>query len=227
MVALSNLGNVLAVAFAHARLNQELAKEGILPFSRFFASNKPFNAPAASLFLHWIVTIIVLVAPPAGEAYEFIVDLYTYPGAWINGFVGLGLLWIHFDQWNNDRRGTGKYPPEEDYYGAEKTPPAAVTGRPLKWIPNGWKSPHILTVIYVLANAFLAIVPFIPPNERSTGYPHYVFPIVGVGVLLLGAVYWVLWAKVRPRLGGYKIVAERTVLEDGAEVVRYKKVKTQ
>lgn len=48
-VALSNIGNVLAVSFAHSRLNQELAKEGLLPFSRFWASNRPFNAPAASV----------------------------------------------------------------------------------------------------------------------------------------------------------------------------------
>jgi amino acid transporter len=50
-VALSNLGNVLAVSFAHSRFNQELAKEGLLPFSRFWASNKPRNAPAASVSL--------------------------------------------------------------------------------------------------------------------------------------------------------------------------------
>jgi amino acid transporter len=50
-VALSNLGNVLAVSFAHARVNQELAKEGMLPFSRFWASNRPFNSPAASVSL--------------------------------------------------------------------------------------------------------------------------------------------------------------------------------
>lgn len=48
-VALSNLGNVLAVSFAHSRLNQEVAKEGLLPFSRFWASNKPFNAPATAV----------------------------------------------------------------------------------------------------------------------------------------------------------------------------------
>lgn len=102
-VALSNLGNVLAVSFAHARLNQELAKEGLLPFSRFWASNKPFNAPAASvstsssplwlsevdvepiqLFLHWFVTVIVLVAPPAGPAYNFIVNLWVVPIFWVH-----------------------------------------------------------------------------------------------------------------------------------------------
>lgn len=49
LVALSNLGNVLAVSFAHARLNQEFGKEGLLPFSKFWASIKPFNAPAAAV----------------------------------------------------------------------------------------------------------------------------------------------------------------------------------
>lgn len=66
-VSLSNLGNVLAVSFSQARVNQgihlysqpkgtayrcvipELAKEGLLPWSSFWASNKPFNAPAASV----------------------------------------------------------------------------------------------------------------------------------------------------------------------------------
>ena len=58
-VALSNLGNVLAVSFAHARLNQELAKEGLLPFSRFWATNQPSNAPSASVSPWKMVDLIV------------------------------------------------------------------------------------------------------------------------------------------------------------------------
>ncbi|KAI5777735.1 amino acid/polyamine transporter I [Geopyxis carbonaria] len=193
-VALSNLGNVLAVAFAHARVNQEFAKEGILPFSRFFASTKPFNAPAAALLLHWAVTVIVLVAPPPGEAYEFLVDLYTYPGAWINTCVAGGLLYLHF-------RRT-----------AER-----------------WTSPYTsalpVTALYMASNLFLAVVPFIPPRDEETGYPYFVFPVVGVGVLALGAVYWGVWARLRPWVGGYRVVAEREVGDDGAEVVRYRKVR--
>ena len=68
-VSLSNLGNVLAVSFSQARVNQgihpetqlknmaylcfipELAKEGLLPWSSFWASNKPFNTPSASVSL--------------------------------------------------------------------------------------------------------------------------------------------------------------------------------
>ncbi|KAI0601190.1 amino acid/polyamine transporter I [Biscogniauxia sp. FL1348] len=196
-VAISNLGNVLAVSFAHSRLNQEFGKEALLPFSRFWGSNKPFNSPAAALFLHWIVTVIVLVAPPAGAAYNFIVNLYTYPGAWINAFVAAGLLYL---QWKKS---------------------------------ENWSSPwHTflpITVVYLLANIFLAAVPFVPPNGdwNSDGYPYYVFPVVGVGVLILGGVYWLCWSKIWPAIGGYKIVASRAVDETGAEVIRYLKIKTR
>lgn len=43
-------------------------------------------------------------------------------------------------------------------------------------------------------------------------------------MLLLGVVYWAGWTKVLPRVGGYRVVAERKVLEDGAEAVRFRKV---
>ncbi|KAG8164065.1 hypothetical protein KVR01_005983 [Diaporthe batatas] len=195
-VALSNLGNVLAVSFAHARLNQELGKEGMLPFSRFWASNKPSNAPAASLFLHWLITVIVLVAPPAGPAYNFIVDLYTYPGVWINGFVAAGLIYLQFKKSEN-------------------------------W-SSPWHTYLPVTLLFLAMNVFLAIVPFIPPTGSwdAEGYPYYVFPVVGVGVLILGGFYWTIWTKVLPSIGGYKVVAERSVTDDGAEVVTYIKVKS-
>jgi hypothetical protein len=48
--------------------------------------------------------------------------------------------------------------------------------------------------------------------------------VVGVGVLLLGVVYWCFWTKVFPRIGGYKVVAERTFNDSGVETVQYRKV---
>lgn len=71
-VALSAWGNVLSVIFSQGRLVQELGREGILPLSRFWASNKPFNAPAAGLFEHWLVSVIIMLAPPPGDAYNFV-----------------------------------------------------------------------------------------------------------------------------------------------------------
>ena len=67
LVALSAFGNVLTVTFAQARVNQELAKEGVIPFSRFWASGWPFGAPSAGLLLHFIPSFIVIVAIPFGE----------------------------------------------------------------------------------------------------------------------------------------------------------------
>ncbi|KAH7632466.1 amino acid permease-domain-containing protein [Sordaria sp. MPI-SDFR-AT-0083] len=194
LVALSNIGNVLAVSFTHSRVNQELAKEGILPGSKFWASTKPFKTPAASLLLHWIVTVIVLVGPPPGPAYNFLVNLYTYPGAWINGLVAGGLIYLRLSK------------------------------------TEGWSSPwHTwlpVVFIYLCLNLFLAITPFIPPNDdwNADGYPYYAFPLVGTGVLGLGAVYWVGWTKVLPQFGGYELVAEKAIDETGAEVIRYRKI---
>ena len=66
-VALSALGNVMAVIFAQARVNQELAKEGVVPFGRFWASNWPFGSPSGGLLLHFIPSFIILVAIPFGK----------------------------------------------------------------------------------------------------------------------------------------------------------------
>jgi amino acid transporter len=71
-VALSAFGNVLSVIFSQGRLVQELGREGILPFSRFWASSRPFNAPLAGLFEHWLVSVVIMLAPPPGDAYNFI-----------------------------------------------------------------------------------------------------------------------------------------------------------
>lgn len=71
-VALSAFGNVLSVIFSQGRLVQEIGREGIIPFSSFWASNKPFNSPFAGLFEHWAVSVIIMLAPPPGDAYNFI-----------------------------------------------------------------------------------------------------------------------------------------------------------
>lgn len=71
-VALSALGNVLSVIFSQGRLVQELGREGILPFSKFWASNRPLNAPFPGLLWHWLICAITILAPPPGDAYNFI-----------------------------------------------------------------------------------------------------------------------------------------------------------
>lgn len=59
-------------------MKQELGKEGVLPWSRIWASDKPFGTPGASLFLHWAFSIVVISATKSGDAYNFVVLLFTY-----------------------------------------------------------------------------------------------------------------------------------------------------
>ena len=138
----------------------------------------------------------MIIAPPPGPAYSLIVDLYTYPGAWVNCFVAAGLIYLRCntrERWSS---------------------PFTV------WLP--------VAGLFLMSNMFLAIVPFVPPRSHSggnLGYPFYVFPVVGVTVLLLGGLYWAIWAKLAPRLGHYRLEAQTLLAADGTKSVRYVKVK--
>jgi hypothetical protein len=39
--------------------------------------------------------------------------------------------------------------------------------------------------------------------------------VVGIGILLAGAVYWVFWAVLLPKLGGYELVWDNKIGTDG------------
>ena len=52
---------------------QELGREGVLPLSKIWASNWPFHSPAAGLLEHYLVSVIIMLAPPPGDAYNFLV----------------------------------------------------------------------------------------------------------------------------------------------------------
>lgn len=72
VIALSTWGNILAVLFTHGRITQELGREGILPWSSFFASDWPFRTPMAGFFVQWIVNSAYVLLPPPGDAYLFV-----------------------------------------------------------------------------------------------------------------------------------------------------------
>lgn len=64
-------------------VKQELAKEGILPFPRFFASDWPLNAPTGAIFLHWLFTVALILGSKTPETYTFVTNIFTYTGNWI------------------------------------------------------------------------------------------------------------------------------------------------
>ena len=103
-VIMSAYGSVVATSFAQARVNQELAREGLLPFSSFWVASTPWGTPAPALLLHWIVSVLVIVAPAPGEMYSFLVEIGGYPASVIAVAVAAGLLYLQMkpsERWHS------------------------------------------------------------------------------------------------------------------------------
>lgn len=193
LIAFSIFGNLIVMTFTAARVKQEIAKEGVLPYSLFFATSyiTPYGlwqkwksrrqladheveqAPTAAFLLHWITSVfLVLVIIPIQDprmAYSALVSLYSYTIVTLLGcWVALGLLMIKI------RRTTWHWQDRRRY-------------RP-------WLSPAH-PIIYFLATLFMLVAAFIPPAEdspyhkRVSGFEWYIIPAIG-----LTAPFWgILW----------------------------------
>ena len=53
---------------------QEIGREGILPFSSFLSSNKPFGAPLGGLFTQYFISSVLLFVTPPGDGYMFVLS---------------------------------------------------------------------------------------------------------------------------------------------------------
>ncbi|KAI9509546.1 amino acid transporter [Russula earlei] len=183
--------NVMTVTFSAARVNQELAKEGIpLPFgNRFWASNWPTKtAPLPGLIVHLIPSVIVIILPPPQVAYPFILDVAGYPEQILNLFIIVGLFYL---RWSNPR-----------------------LARPFKvWLP--------LAFFFLIADAFLLVAPFIRPANKvgdTPPLPYFLYPLIGIAVMFFGILYWAVWQLVLPYVFKFRLVPRKEVLEDGTVV---------
>lgn len=79
-----------------ARLNQEVARQGFLPFARLLSSSKPFGSPLGGLIVHYIPTVLVIILPPSDEVYSFILEVEGYPGELFALLMSIGLLWLRY-----------------------------------------------------------------------------------------------------------------------------------
>ncbi|KIM37286.1 hypothetical protein M413DRAFT_77300 [Hebeloma cylindrosporum] len=170
-IALSALGNVLSVSFSQGRVNQALGKEGVLPFSSFWASSWPAKAPLTGLGLHWAMCIIVIFAVPPGDAFNFIINMNSYPLAVINSVISFGLIYLAF-------------PPDDS--GPLFAPSSSLL---------------FPALIFGCANIFLFVVPLIKPPPESEPYehlPYWVHAMGGWCIFLVGALWWMWHYRGRP-----------------------------
>ena len=180
-VVITAAGNIAATSFAQARVNEELARDGLLPGGRFWTSSSKQGRssaaksharqePAASrspkrgLLLNWLVSVAVIVLPPPGRIYNFLVDIGGYPVSVISVAVSAGLLYL------------------------QRTPSE-------RW-SSPCRAPTFAVAIFAAANCLLVVLPWIPPSSgrgEDGKFSWYAYPATALAVLGSGAVYWCWW----------------------------------
>ncbi|TEB31654.1 hypothetical protein FA13DRAFT_1732520, partial [Coprinellus micaceus] len=173
-VALSALGNVLSVSFSQGRVNQALGKE-----------DWPRRAPLAGLALHWTVCAIVVFGLPAGDAYNFVLNVVSYPLAVINATISFGLIFLtlgpsFFRLGCNTETGA-------------ILPPAHRESNTLVEFPAPTPSLLVPVATFGVANVFLFFFPLVKPPAGTEPYeslPYWTHAAGGWLVFALGTLYW-------------------------------------
>jgi amino acid transporter len=71
LIALSSFGNMVSVALGRSRMIRECGRQGVLPFTSFWASTKPFGTPLGPYIFMWSITALMVLAIPTGDAFNF------------------------------------------------------------------------------------------------------------------------------------------------------------
>ncbi|KAJ4337794.1 hypothetical protein N0V95_008226 [Ascochyta clinopodiicola] len=196
LIALSAFGNLLAVLIGQSRQIRECGRQGVLPYPRFWASTRPFGTPLGPYFVKWLLTMIMIVAPPAGDAFNFIVDLQVYPGSLFNLTLAIGLIFTR-----NRRKRLGL--PEPSFK---------------IWNP--------VLAFNILVNFYLIVMPWYPPpaGKADVSFWYATYIVTGIAILVVCGLYYIGWIYVIPKARGYQIRQGLIALDSGARTHQLIKV---
>lgn len=177
MVALSAFGHLITAIISHSRGLRECGRQGVLPFPKFWTTTKPFNTPLGPIFVTWLVNFIMIIAPPAGSAYNFIVDMGSYSGYIFTLFLIFGLIKIRRERRLKGLNTEGQY------------------------------LPFPFIIILLLFYIFVIAIAFVPPKHGLIGsdvtFFYATYPIVTIGLIFVCGAYYFIWRYTLPKLGNY------------------------
>jgi amino acid transporter len=198
-VLLSAFGNLLAVLIGSSRMIREIGRQGVLPYTNFWVSTRPFGTPIGPYILKWLVTFIMIVAPPAGDAFTFVVSLKTYPEGIFHFAMAIGLFLIR-----HRRKRVGK-------------------------TDTGFKAWDALLIFFILLQVYILAMPWWPPADGiyagEVSFFYATYCVVGIAILLVCGLYYWVWMYALPKYGKYELRNEtQSVGDDGANTHRLVKV---
>ncbi|KAF5680028.1 high affinity methionine permease [Fusarium heterosporum] len=148
----------------------------------------PFGTPIGPYLLKWAMTFIMIVAPPAGDAFQFVVSLKTYPEGLFFLAMSIGLYIVRR---HNKRMGRGR--PE-------------------------FKAWDVFAIFFILIQIFIIVMPWYPPKggpyAGDVSFWYATYCVVGIAIMVLCGVYYVLWIYVIPKWRGYAIRPEVVEVDD-------------
>jgi len=71
LIALASFGNMIAVIIGLSRRIRECGRQGVLPWTKFWVSTKPFGTTLGPYLIVWALTALMILAVPAGDAFTF------------------------------------------------------------------------------------------------------------------------------------------------------------
>lgn len=211
-IAISAVGNLLAVAYTSSKVKQAIALQHFIPFSSFFARDDHFTTPGGALLLHWLCSSIVILAMPnSTDGYAFVIGLFTYGQLIVGVALGLGLPRL--------KAAMGKLP-----HGVWR--PVLST----QW--SNWMFGFSLACV----NLFLLISAAWPRQPHDI--PRFWWPVTLTIIMGVGCVWWAVLALAQTRFGakiGWKVEVTSVQLDelskyqrqerrDGAETMAVHKV---
>ncbi|THH00278.1 hypothetical protein EW145_g7108, partial [Phellinidium pouzarii] len=182
----------IAVTVGKARVIREIARQGLLPWPDFFASTKPFGTPLGPVLMKYTLTVIVILAVPAADAFSFLLDLFSYPNLFFSAATAIGV-------WILRRRHSSE--------GIQ---------------PSKYKSSNVSIILYLASCISLIVMPWIPPEkgQADVSFWYATYCVVGIAIILACGVYYYVWIVLLPSLGGYEVVEEVEELAGGARLAR-------
>ncbi|CCE63504.1 hypothetical protein TPHA_0F00170 [Tetrapisispora phaffii CBS 4417] len=98
-IILSSISNVFIVLYGISRMNQEIFREGYLPFSKYLVKNWPTGAPFPSLLIGGLLSISWLVfLPPAGKSFDYLVNMEGYGNQFFLLLISIGIFIFRREQ---------------------------------------------------------------------------------------------------------------------------------
>ncbi|TFK40387.1 amino acid transporter [Crucibulum laeve] len=157
LVAGSCFGNITV---GQARVIREVARQGLLPYPSFFSSTKPFGTPLGPVILKGALTYLVILATPAKDAFNFVLDLASYPHLVFQCGIAVG-VWVL-----RKRR--------------------ALMGL----APSGLQARNSLIVLYLISCIALLVLPWIPPEPGHADVSFWYCVAGLAFLLCCGVYYW-------------------------------------